>query len=61
MQETINKGVEELKRNQATMNNTINEIKSTREGINSRITEEEMGEKGQKLCDPFPKLTFFTL
>ena len=26
MQETFNKGVEELKRNQATMKNTINEI-----------------------------------
>ena len=41
MQETFNKDLEELKRNQATMNNTINEIKNTPEGINSRITEAE--------------------
>ena len=41
MQETFNKDVEELKRNQATMKNTINEIKNTLEGINSRITEAE--------------------
>ena len=40
-QETFNKDLEELKRNQATMKNTINEIKNTLEGINSRITEEE--------------------
>ena len=39
MQETFNKDVEELKRNQATMKNTINEIKNTLDGINSRITE----------------------
>ena len=41
MQETFNKDLEELKRNQATMKNTINEIKNTLEGINSRITEAE--------------------
>ena len=41
MQETFNKDVKELKRNQATMKNTINEIKNTLEGINSRITEAE--------------------
>ena len=41
MQETFNKDLEELKRNQATMKNTINEVKNTLEGINSRITEEE--------------------
>ena len=41
MQETFNKDVEELKRNQATMKNTINEIKNTLDGINSRITEAE--------------------
>ena len=39
MQETFNKDVEELKRNQATMKTTINEIKNTLEGINSRITK----------------------
>ena len=41
MQETFNKDIEELKRNQAMMKNTINEIKNTLEGINSRITEAE--------------------
>ena len=41
MQETFNKDVEELKRNQAMMKNTINEIKNTIEGINSGITEVE--------------------
>ena len=41
MQETFNKDVEELKRNQATMKTTINEIKNTLDGINSRITEAE--------------------
>ena len=41
MQETFNKDVEELKRNQAMMKNTINEIKNTLEGINSRIIEAE--------------------
>ena len=41
MQETFNKVVEELKRNQATMKNTINEIKNTLDGINSGITEAE--------------------
>ena len=39
MQETFNKDVEELKRNQAMMKNTINEIKNTLDGIKSRITE----------------------
>ena len=41
MQETFNKDVEELKRNQTMMKNTINEMKTTLEGINSRINEEE--------------------
>ena len=41
MQETFNRDVEELKRNQAMMKNTINEIKNNLEGINSRITESE--------------------
>ena len=39
MQETFNKDIEELKRNQAMMKNTKNEIKNTLDGINSRITE----------------------
>ena len=41
MQETFNKDLEELKRNQAMMKNTINEIKNTLEGINSRIIQAE--------------------
>ena len=41
MQETFNKDVEELKRNEAMMKNTKNEIKNTLDGINSRITEAE--------------------
>ena len=41
MQETFNKDLQELKRNQATMKNKINEIKNTLEGINSRKTEAE--------------------
>ena len=41
MQETLNKDLDEIKRNQATMKNTINEIKNTLEGTNSRITEGE--------------------
>ena len=49
MQETFNKDVEELKRNQATMKNTINEIKNTLEGINSRITEAEDGQLTWKI------------
>ena len=41
MQETFNKDVEELKRNQEMMKNTINEIKNIPDGINSRIMEAE--------------------
>ena len=41
MQETFNKEIEELKRNQATMKSTVNEIKNTLEGISSRITVAE--------------------
>ena len=41
IQETFNKGLEELKSKQTEMNNTINEIKNSLEGINSRITEAE--------------------
>ena len=39
MQETFNKDVEKLKRNEAMMRNTINEIKNTLDGINSRRTD----------------------
>ena len=55
MQETINKDVEELKRNQATMKNTINETKNTPEGINSRITE--AGERISDLEDEIVEIT----
>ena len=41
IQETFNKGLEELKSKETMMNNTINEIKYSLEGINSRITEAE--------------------
>ena len=41
IQETFNKGLEELKSKQTMMNNTITEIKNSLEGINSRITEAE--------------------
>ena len=55
MQETFNKDVEELKRNQAMMKNTINEIKNSLEGINSRITEAE--ERKSDLEDKIVELT----
>ena len=55
MQETFNKDVEELKRNQAMMKNTINEIKNTLEGINSRITEAE--ERVSELEDRMVEIT----
>ena len=41
IQETFNKGLEELKSKQTMMNNTINEIKNGLELINSRKTEAE--------------------
>ena len=41
MQESINKGLEELKNKHTETNNTITEIKNTLEGINSRISEAE--------------------
>ena len=41
IQETVHKGLEELKSKQTMVNNTINEIKNSLEGINSRITEAE--------------------
>ena len=37
MQESTNKGLEELKNEHTETNNTITEIKNTLEGINSRI------------------------
>ena len=53
IQETFNKDVEELKRNQATMKNTINEIKNTLDGINSRITaaEERISDLEDKIVE----------
>ena len=41
IEETFNKGLEELKSNQTVMNNTINKIKNCLEGINSRTPEAE--------------------
>ena len=41
MQESINKGIEELKNKHTETNNTITEIKNTLEGINCRISEAE--------------------
>ena len=41
MQESINKGLEELKNKHAETNNTIAEIKNTLEGVNSTISEAE--------------------
>ena len=41
MQESINKGIEELKNKHTETNNTIIEIKNTLEGINIRISEAE--------------------
>ena len=55
MQETFNKDVEELKRNQAMMKNTINEIKNTLDRINSRITEAE--ERVSDLEDKMVEIT----
>ena len=43
IQESINKGLEELKNKHAERSNTITEIKNTLEGINSRIYETEEG------------------
>ena len=55
MQETFNKDLEELERNQAMMKNTINETKNTLEGINSRITEAE--ERISNLEDKIVEIT----
>jgi len=41
MQESTNKGLEELKNEHTETNNTITEIKNTLEGIHSRISEAE--------------------
>ena len=41
IQESINKGLEELKNKHAETNAKITEIKNTLEGINSRISEAE--------------------
>ena len=41
MQESINKGLEELKNKHTETNNTITEIKNTLEGINNRISKAE--------------------
>ena len=41
MQDSINKGLEELKNKHPETNNTITEIKNTLEGINNRLSEAE--------------------
>ena len=41
MQESINKGIEEIKNKHTETNNTITGIKNTLEGINSRISDAE--------------------
>ena len=41
MQESTNKGLEELKNKHTKTNNMITEIKNTLDGINSRISEAE--------------------
>ena len=41
MQESINKGLEELKNKYTETNNTITKIKNIRERINSKISEAE--------------------
>ena len=41
MQESINKGLEELKNKHKETNSTMTEIKNTLERINSRISEAE--------------------
>ena len=41
MQESIHKGLEELKNKHTETNNIITEVKNTLEGINSRISEAE--------------------
>jgi len=54
MQESISKGLEELK-NKHTETNTITEIKNTLEGINSRISEAE--EWSSELEDKMMEIT----
>jgi len=48
MQESINKGLEELKNKHTVTNNTITEIKNTLKGITSRISEAEERISGLK-------------
>ena len=55
MQESINKGIEELKNKHAETNNTITEIKNTLEGIKSRISEAE--ERISELEDKMVEIT----
>ena len=43
IQETVNKGLEEVKSKQTKMNNTKNEIKNSLEGINSRKLRQKKG------------------
>ena len=50
IQDTLNRGLEELKSKQTVMNNTINEIKNSLEGTNSRKTKAE-----ERISDPEDK------
>ena len=55
MQESINKGLEELKNKHTETNNTVPEIKNTLKGINSRISEAE--ERISELEDKMVEIT----
>ena len=55
IQESVNKGLEELKQKHAETNNKITEIKNTLEGINSRIPEAE--EQTSELEDKMVEIT----
>ena len=55
MQESTNKGLEELKNEHTETNNTITEIKNTLEGIHSRISEAE--ERISELEDKMVEIT----
>ena len=55
MQESINKGLEELNNKHTETNNTISEIKNTLEGINSRVSEAE--EQISELEDKMVEIT----
>ena len=55
MQESVNKGLKELKNKHTETNNTITEIKNTPEGIHSRLSEAE--ERISELEDKMVEIT----